>query len=132
MAALAGGCLCGAHRYRITEQPQHAVICHCLTCRRAAGAQSVGWLTVSDAGFAWETSPPAAYASSPGITRTHCATCGSSLTYRSDPISLDVTLASLDDPESIPPQREVWLSHRLAWAPASSALPGFPERGGAA
>jgi hypothetical protein len=43
-----------------------------------------------------------------------------------------VTLASLDDPESIPPQREVWLSHRLAWAPASSALPGFPERGGAA
>jgi hypothetical protein len=132
MAVLAGGCLCGAHRYRITQPPLHAVICHCATCRRAAGAQSVGWLTVSTAGFAWETALPGAFVSSPGVTRTHCATCGTSLTYRCEPETIDVTLASLDDPEAVPPQREVWLSHRIGWEPVSPVLPGFPERGSGA
>jgi hypothetical protein len=132
VAALTGGCLCGAHRFRITETPLHAAICHCITCRRAAGTQSVGWLTVADAGFAWETSSPASFVSSLGVTRTHCATCGTSLTYRCELDSIDVTLASLDDPEVVPPQREVWLSHRLSWEPASPGLPGFPERGSGA
>jgi hypothetical protein len=129
MAVLAGGCLCGAHRYRITQPPLHAVICHCSTCRRGAGAQSVGWLTVASDGFAWQTGEPAAFASSPGIIRTHCAACGTSLTYRCEPDSIDVTLASLDDPDAVSPQREVWLSHKLAWEPAAPGLPGFPERG---
>ena len=129
MATLAGGCLCGAHRYRITGTPPSAIICHCATCRRAAGAQSVGWLTVPTGAFAWETAPPAAHASSPDVTRTHCAACGTSLTYHCEPETIDVTLASLDDPEAVPPQREVWLSHRIAWEPAASGLPGFPEGG---
>lgn len=121
-----GGCLCGAVRYRASGAPIVSLICHCATCRRAVGAQAVGWLTVPAAGFAWTRGAPAAFASSPGVERTHCAACGTSLGWAGVPGEIDVTLASLDDPEAAPPVRETWLSHRLSWAPAAD-LPGFAE-----
>jgi hypothetical protein len=124
--SLQGGCLCGAVRYRIDAPPLEAEICHCATCRRAAGAQSVAWATVPAESFAWTAGTPAEHASSPGITRTHCAACGTSLTFQSAPDSIDVTIASLDDPEAVPPTKEIWLSHRLSWEPVEHARPGFP------
>jgi hypothetical protein len=122
-----GGCLCGAARYRLAAAPLETSTCHCRTCRRAAGAEQVSWATFRRADFAWETAPPAAYASSPGVERTFCATCGTGLTYQDDAATIDVVVASLDDPEATPPRRESWLSHRLAWNPPNPALPGFDE-----
>ena len=127
MERLEGGCLCGAVRYRIDSLPVEAGICHCITCRRAAGAQSVAWATVPAAGFAWTAGRPAGFASSPGVTRTHCAVCGTSLTFQSGPDSIDVTMASLDDPAAVTPAKEGWLSHRLSWEPVSPDLVHFPE-----
>jgi hypothetical protein len=124
---LEGGCLCAAVRYRIDAAPLAAAICHCATCRRAAGAQSVAWATVPAAGFAWTAGTPARHASSPGVTRTHCAACGTSLTYQCAPDSIDVTIASLDAPEAVPPTKEIWLSHRLSWEPVDAGRPGHPE-----
>ena len=112
---LEGGCLCGAVRYRLEAEGAEAAICHCATCRRAAGAPSVAWATVGLAAFAWTTGAPVSHVSSPGVLRSHCAACGTSLTYRSSTDSIDVTIASLDDPEALPPTREIWLSHRLGW-----------------
>jgi len=120
---LEGGCLCGAARYRIEPPALSAAICHCRTCRRAAGAQSVGWATVVDARFAWTRGAPARFASSPGVERTHCANCGTSLTWRREPGTIDVTLASLDTPEALPPTQEIWLAHRVSWEPLDPALP---------
>lgn len=124
MTLLRGGCLCGAVRYRIDAAPTTVMICHCATCRRAAGAQSVAWATVPAAGFAFTAGVPAGYASSTGVIRTHCATCGTSLTYRRDGGAVDVTLASLDDPEALTPTYEGWLSHRVAWEAVDPTRPG--------
>lgn len=124
---LLGGCLCGAVRYRIDAAPTTVMICHCATCRRAAGAQSVAWATVPAAGFAFTADAPAEYASSPGVIRTHCAICGTSLSYRRDGGDIDVTLGSLDDPEAVPPGYEGWLAHRLAWEATDPDLPGRDE-----
>jgi hypothetical protein len=127
--AIEGGCLCGAVRYRIDRPALATEICHCATCRRAAGAQSVAWAPFPSAGFTWTAAAPAAYASSPGVTRTHCPACGTSLTFQRGSESIDVTLASLDDPEALPPQKETWLAHRLSWKPTDPARPAFPGRG---
>ncbi|MBP7001934.1 GFA family protein [Amaricoccus sp.] len=124
---LTGGCLCGAVRYRIEAAPLVTLICHCATCRRAAGAQSVAWGTFPGAAFAWTAAAPARHASSPGVARAHCAACGASLTWQGEPHTIDVTLASLDDPEAAPPVCETWLSHRLSWAPTDPSLPAFAE-----
>jgi len=128
-ATLEGGCLCGALRYRIEKGGAVASICHCATCRRAAGAQSVAWATVASDDFAWTRGAAATHLSSPGVVRTHCPACGTSLTYQSAADSIDVTLASLDDPEALPPASEIWLAHRLSWEPVDPARPGF-ARGG--
>ena len=119
-----GGCLCGNVRYTLTEAPQSALICHCVSCRRAAGAQSVAWLNFPSRDFSLISGDPTRYRSSADVSRTFCGLCGTTLTYRNDgdPDFVFVTAASLDDPEEFPPTH-------LSWDLANDGLPRF-ERGG--
>ena len=59
--------------------------------------------------------------------RRFCGRCGSQLTYEnaSSPNTIDVTTASLDDPNSFAPTMEVWLEHQLTWAVANQSLGHF-------
>jgi hypothetical protein len=71
----------------------------------------------------------ASFESSPGVERGFCARCGTSLTYRraNRPGLFDITAASLDDPESFPPAKEIWTEERLSWVAANPALPQFAQ-----
>ena len=89
---LAGGCLCGAIRYRISAEPRSADYCHCRMCRRAAGAPVVARLAVANQSFAWITGEPAVYRSSQSAERLFCPNCGTQLALRDEPDYLDVTL----------------------------------------
>lgn len=126
MADLPGGCLCGAVRYRMHRAPLSAGICHCVTCRRAAGAGSVAWATLPKADFEM-TGEMAVHASSPGILRGFCPTCGTSLTFDDGSETIDVTLASLDDPEAVRPTKEIWLDHRVSWVATDPDLEHRPR-----
>ena len=119
-----GGCLCGAVRYRLHGEPLASSICHCQSCRRASAAPSVGWVTVNRANFMLLGASAREYESSPGVTRSFCATCGTPLTYsRADePMTVDVTTVSLDDPNRFRPTREVWLDDQLAWEATNHTL----------
>lgn len=117
-----GGCQCNAIRYSLGATPQFSGICHCESCRRSAGAESVGWLSEEIGGFRVERGELAIYESSPGVRRGFCPKCGTTLTYQNRDDSIDVTLASLDDPELFPPKVEVWLGERLTWNPANPFL----------
>jgi len=124
-----GGCLCGAVRYAATAAPQVSAICHCQTCRRAAAAPSVAWLTFGVEAFRWLRGEPRSFRSSSAVVRTFCGRCGTPLTYAhaSSPRTLDVTTISMDEPASFPPTREVWLAHRIPWQPANAVLTAFPH-----
>jgi hypothetical protein len=124
---LEGGCLCGAVRYRISSEPRSADYCHCSMCRRAAGAPVVARLTVSSAAFAWTAGEPAIYRSSADAERLHCRTCGTQLALRDEPDYLDVTLASLDDPEAVRPSYHIWTASRIAWFETADDLPRYGE-----
>ncbi len=128
---LEGGCLCGRMRYRIGDAPHHANYCHCRMCQRASGAPVVPWLTMASADFAWTAGAPAVYCSSPGAERLFCGVCGTQLVFReiADPESLDVTLASLDDPVAVRPSHHIWTMSRIAWFDLADDLPHHPERG---
>ena len=69
-----GGCLCSAVRFEALGAPRSVFHCHCFSCRRQTGAAvaSFAAFKVSDA-FRWTKGTPAAYASSPGVTRRFCA-----------------------------------------------------------
>jgi hypothetical protein len=128
---LEGGCLCGAVRYRISAEPSHADYCHCRMCQRATGAPVVPWLTVARAAFAWIKGEAAVYRSSAEAERLFCPSCGTQLAFRADaePDHLDVTLASLDEPDAVRPTHHIWTSSRIAWFDIADDLPRYPERG---
>ena len=118
-----GGCFCGAIRYRISADSVSAGICHCVSCQRAVGAESVAWASFQASGFEFMDTEPRSYNSSKGVTRTFCPRCGTSLTYQSTSDTIDVTLASLDDPERLPPTKEIWAESRISWNALHGTLP---------
>jgi hypothetical protein len=120
-----GGCLCGAVRYRLMAAPRHAMLCHCRSCRLATGAPVVAWLTVPAAAFAWTGAAATFHASSPGVRRSFCGTCGTSLTYEHDerPDEVDVTTGSLVAPEAVAPTFHGWTDHALSWLRFGDTLP---------
>jgi hypothetical protein len=125
---LTGGCFCGAIRYEITAPAQDATICHCVDCRRAAGAPIVAWFTVARDALRIVRGEPAGYASNPAVLRQFCSTCGTQLTWRHDgsPDHVDVSTGSLDAPEQVPPLDHTWTSQRLAWLRINDELPQYP------
>jgi len=124
-----GGCLCSAIRFRISGDPAYSCICHCATCRRASAAPSVAWLTYERSQVEFLSGDPRVYRSSHGVVRRFCGTCGSQLTYESatSPTNIDITTASMDNPNLYPPTLEVWLEHRLSWETANQVLTPFPR-----
>lgn len=127
--SITGGCLCGAVRYRATGEPTAKVLCHCRSCQRGAGAPSVGWVVFKVSEFAFTSGEPTRFESSPGVTRTFCAQCGSPLTYQNArrPNAVDVTTATLDQPGDFAPTKEIWISHKLSWEALNADLAPYSE-----
>jgi hypothetical protein len=129
MQTIEGGCLCSAIRFRISGEPVFSSVCHCVTCRRANAAQAVAWLTFDRGQVEILSGHPRTYRSSQGVARQFCGTCGSQLSYESAtrPTTIDITTASLDNPNLFPPTLEVWLEHRVSWQTANQAMAQYPR-----
>jgi hypothetical protein len=114
---ISGGCYCGEVQFRANGPVLFQANCHCANCRRAAGAQSVAWITVKRDQFSWARGEPKLFRTDTGATRTFCGQCGTSLTYENDarPNEIDITTGSLDDPEHFPPNRDVFPEEKLSW-----------------
>ena len=128
-----GGCLCGALRYRVHSQPTTSMICHCRTCRKAAGSPVVAWLTFPLDRFMIVCGTPAEFRSSPQVIRTFCRACGTPLTYvhTDRPAEIDVTTCSLDNPDTFPPSHHSWVSHDPRWLRFNDGLPAHSTTSGA-
>ena len=124
-----GGCLCGSIRYRITGEPRSSSVCFCRSCRLASGAPSVGWFVVNTDQYTLLRGQPTTYQSSPPVTRSFCAKCGTPLAYQhtDDRNAIELTTCTLDDPQRFPPTREIWHSQRIPWAASSPAIQHFTQ-----
>lgn len=120
-----GGCLCGGLRYEFTAPLQDIAHCHCSTCRRSSGGIVTTWISVPLTSFRWLAGIPREYASSATCTRSFCPTCGAQLTLftRLSPDSLDITIATLDEPALAPADRHIWVQSRLPWLHLDEHLP---------
>jgi hypothetical protein len=125
-----GRCKCGAVRYRLSGPPTYAGICHCDDCRRATGGAYVPWIGLRPDNFVVTEGKMAEYESSPGIFRGFCARCGSSLTFRGEGWNdIAITVASLDEPDAVTPESNVYLRERLHWVAINDDMrnyDGFP------
>ena len=122
-----GRCYCGQVQYEADAEPFHETICHCADCRRIVGAASVAWFTVPRASLRWIAGKPANVRSSAKAIRRFCGACGTSLSFESDetPDEIDITTASLDDPEAVPPKDHTRTASRLAWDVICDGLPAY-------
>ena len=128
---LAGGCCCGEIRYEADGAPFEQALCHCTLCRGTTGAPAVAWFTVEADGFRFVKGAPARFRSSAEAERTFCPRCGAQLTFvRHDYEGqrVDVTTASLDDPEAASPVEQIYVRSRLSWMERLDALPGDLHR----
>ncbi len=125
-----GGCLCGAVRFIVEEEPLYACHCHCHSCQKAAGAPLVTWATFRDCKLSMSGDSIAEYHSSPGVTRSFCARCGASLTYShvDRPGEVDIAVACLAEPGRIRPLSHIWLEDKAPWLVIGDDLPQFRRK----
>jgi hypothetical protein len=128
-----GGCLCGAIRYLVRGRPRYTVMCHSDSCRRASGSPVMAWASFPRDRFELLRGHPMEFRSSPPVTRTFCATCGTSLTAsRAErPGDVGITICSLDHPDVFPPDHHSFTCDRIGWLRLDDGLPAFRRYPGA-
>ena len=128
MAALSGGCQCGAVRYEWVEKPAYSSVCYCRMCQKASGQPFMGLTGGKKEHLKWTRGAPSVFRSSNMAERGFCKDCGTPLTYEFDGHgTISVTINSLDDPEAIRPTLHYWHAEHLSWAEFADDLPRHKE-----
>ena len=122
-----GRCLCGAIRFELSGPPKWVVHCHCESCRRATGAAFATYAGYETAQLSLKQGAPATHSSSPGVTRSFCATCGTSLFFEGQrwPGEVHVHAGAFDDPGSLEPKVHVYIAEKMPWLHLDDGLPSF-------
>lgn len=120
-----GGCLCGRVQYRIEAALVDIAHCHCRMCRKSSGGIVTTWVTVTRHALTWTGNPPRSHASSPDTDRYFCEYCGALLALHTQraPGTIDITVATLDEPQRHPATRHIWFADHLPWLHLDEALP---------
>ena len=86
------------------------------------------WIGVAADDFAIEQGEPIEYRSSPDTQRYFCGKCGTGLWYINEnvsPGSVDIQIATLDDPEEFAPDKNVQMGEALSWEASLHELPKY-------
>ena len=96
--------------------------------RRCTGAPHVNWGSVPREDLVVTKGEPRKIAHANRI-RSFAACCGTHLFFEDakDSETIDVTIASLDDPAPFAPQKTIWLEDKLPWVKLDESLPSFPK-----
>ena len=119
-----GHCLCGQLRFEAQGSPRWVAYCHCASCRRHTASPVACFVNfrLDAVHFSGER---ALYQSSPGVTRSHCANCGTPIAYqtsrRGDEI--DLYLNAFAEPQGFQPQVHVFYAEHLPWFDVRDELP---------
>ena len=110
-----GGCQCGAVRYKAEGDIGFPHLCHCRMCQKAGGSYFLPFGAVGHEDFALTRGEPAWFQSSETVRRGFCAQCGTPLFYDGGSDHMSITLGSLDDSQSVKPELQANLKHKMSW-----------------
>ena len=115
-APIEGGCLCGGVRYRLRARADTAerLSLHRLPARERGAICDLGRDAREDIEILSGEIRKVPHA---GRLRSFAACCGTPLFFQDDEasVSIDVTIASLDEPQSYSPEVAIWTEDRLPW-----------------
>lgn len=126
-----GRCLCGDLTYEFTGDPLWVAYCHCESCRRQTSSAVATFVGLDAKRFRYTHGKPKGYVSSPGVTRSFCARCGSPMSFEGAkwPGEIHVYVGTLSDPAAFVPTGHVHVAERLPWFEIDDALPRHPGGG---
>ena len=124
-----GSCRCGNIRIETSGQPVLVEYCHCRSCRHSAGAPLMAWAGFKLDEFSIISGDPTVHEPSPGVRRSFCGRCGTSLTLTDKRFADEVyvALAVFDDAEAASPEIHIWRSERLPWLETTDELPRYAQ-----
>jgi hypothetical protein len=126
-----GGCACGAVRYALASDPFDAGWCHCRTCQLNSGSPAMAFASVKVDDFVFTEGQDLVgrFDSSEFGHRLFCTRCGTPFLMRDNegPVTVDLSLATLDEPDHVAPGFHIFYASRIAWAPAADHTPRYPR-----
>jgi len=131
MSALrAGGCACGAIRYRLSSDPLFIHCCHCLNCQRQTGSAFVINLMIEAsqveiiAGAPQPVEVPRDDGSTQRIFR--CPTCQVAVfSEYGQPEVRFVRAGTLDQPSRVTPDVHIFTRSKVSWIEIPESAPAF-------
>jgi hypothetical protein len=132
MAAMKGGCLCGAVTYEVSGEPMFTGHCACENCQKTTGGGHSSIAAFPDPQFKTSgevTSYVGKGDSGQETIYQFCPKCGSRLFTRAAmmPNVVMVTLGTLDATSDLAPQMMIYGKRRRAWDHVDPAIPVFQE-----
>jgi hypothetical protein len=126
----AGGCLCGAVRYRVHGPLRDVVNCHCSRCRRAHGhvaaytqAAANAVVLLEDRGLAWYVADER--------ERGFCRECGASVFWRRPGGErTSIAAGTLDEPTGLRTMSHIHVASKGDYYEIADALPQHETSGG--
>jgi hypothetical protein len=126
---LNGGCECRAVRFRVPDEFQYAMNCHCSRCRAGTGSafksvagierEKVEVIEGGDKLLVW---------GDPDANHTRCAVCGGFLySVVREGRWVHVGMGTLEDEPSIRPQVHIHVASKAPWFEITDGLPQFDE-----
>jgi hypothetical protein len=120
-----GTCFCGAIAAVMDGEPFWICYDHDDDCRRAIGGPLTVWVGYRPDQFRLLKGTPKSFSRTPGVVRTFCPDCGSSIGYSDEglPDELYLTIGFFDRPEGLRPQAHAYWELRLPWVVFDDKLP---------
>lgn len=118
-----GQCACGAVKFEFDSDPTFIADCYCKDCQKSSGGAMATFFGVPEDDFTLISGDPKSFRyvaqSGKGLDRNFCPNCGARLfttNLESFPRTVFVTIGSLDKPDGIEPDLEMFTKRRLKWA----------------
>ncbi|APR38704.1 GFA family protein [Paraburkholderia sp. SOS3] len=115
-------CACGAIRFEFDSDPTFIADCYCKDCQKSGGGAMATFFGVPQEDFTLISGTPKSFhyvaESGKGLDRNFCPDCGARLfssNLETFPGMVFVALGSLDEPERVQPNVEMFTKRRFGW-----------------
>lgn len=133
---VAGGCACGALRYRLEAEPRSIYACHCRDCQReASGPYAIGILVWREDFVLIEGASAAltfhkVAESGRTVVQHFCATCFTRVWHdpAGDPSIVVIRAGTLDDASWVEPVVQIWTASKLSFVTLNEQLPAYERQ----
>ncbi len=131
--SISGGCLCGQIRYNVLEKDLAGTYCHCTDCQKTTGSAFIFVFPMEPDKFILTNGTPNSHSrtadSGNKVTNNFCSSCGTTVFFGNieSPNYIWVQSGTLDKPEIVKAEQQIWTKRRLPWCNIDSGILSYKE-----